>query len=285
MFHGALGSTFRRVVCPVRNANCSDCILRQQCLYVAIFEPTPPADHRQAGKYERVPPPYVLTPPLTNRQAFHPGDQLGFELVLMGPALSALPYFIYAATEMGRRGLGRERGKYDLVSVELLDNGESKQVYDEKTGRLKEFTPTVRKFISEDESDLDQLHLSLITFLRLKEKGRLVTDLTFPLFFDSLKRRLGLLASLYGEDGGLPEISFQLGHTENVILTSSELHWYEWERYSARQKAAMKFGGIRGEASLRGPVGRFMPAIRLGEKLHVGQGTSFGLGRYEISYA
>jgi len=44
----------------------------------------------------------------------------------------------------------------------------------------------------------------------------------------------------------------------------------------------MTMGGFVGEAEYRGEVSDFVPLIKLGEKLHVGKATGFGLGRYAI---
>jgi hypothetical protein len=52
--------------------------------------------------------------------------------------------------------------------------------------------------------------------------------------------------------------------------------------YSARQKSTMKLGGLRGKITFTGDLLSFMPFLRLGTEVNVGQGTSFGLGRYEI---
>ncbi|MBI4523630.1 MAG: CRISPR system precrRNA processing endoribonuclease RAMP protein Cas6 [Deltaproteobacteria bacterium] len=56
----------------------------------------------------------------------------------------------------------------------------------------------------------------------------------------------------------------------------------DWERYSARQDTRMKMGGFVGKAEYRGELGEFLSMISLGEKVHVGKGTGFGLGRYQI---
>ena len=58
--------------------------------------------------------------------------------------------------------------------------------------------------------------------------------------------------------------------------------WYDWERYSARQDIRMKMGGFIGKVSFEGELNEFIPFVKLGELLHVGKGTSFGLGRYVI---
>jgi hypothetical protein len=65
------------------------------------------------------------------------------------------------------------------------------------------------------------------------------------------------------------------------VIRNSLRRW-DWERYSSRQKTRMKMGGLMGEITYGGPVAAFEPFLRAGEILHVGKGTSFGLGKYEI---
>ncbi|NIA10440.1 MAG: CRISPR system precrRNA processing endoribonuclease RAMP protein Cas6, partial [Nitrospiraceae bacterium] len=60
------------------------------------------------------------------------------------------------------------------------------------------------------------------------------------------------------------------------------LYWHDWERWSNRQGTRMKLGGFMGEVTYKGDLRPFWPYIRLGEYVHVGKGSSFGLGRYRI---
>ena len=69
---------------------------------------------------------------------------------------------------------------------------------------------------------------------------------------------------------------------QDVIVKERDTHWHDWERYSARQDVRMKMGGILGSVTFSGDLSEFMPYLLLGGHLHVGKGTSFGLGRYEI---
>jgi CRISPR/Cas system endoribonuclease Cas6 (RAMP superfamily) len=44
----------------------------------------------------------------------------------------------------------------------------------------------------------------------------------------------------------------------------------------------MKMGGFVGKVDYQGNLAEFFPLLKLGERVHVGKGTAFGLGKYEI---
>jgi len=44
----------------------------------------------------------------------------------------------------------------------------------------------------------------------------------------------------------------------------------------------MKMGGFMGEITYEGDLKEFWPYIKMGEYVHVGKGSGFGLGRYRI---
>ncbi|MEK7750201.1 MAG: CRISPR system precrRNA processing endoribonuclease RAMP protein Cas6 [Planctomycetota bacterium] len=67
-----------------------------------------------------------------------------------------------------------------------------------------------------------------------------------------------------------------------VNQKKSDIHWYDWKRYSTRQEEWMSLGGVTGTVSYEGDISDFMLLLKLGEYVHVGKGTSFGLGKYEI---
>ncbi len=45
----------------------------------------------------------------------------------------------------------------------------------------------------------------------------------------------------------------------------------------------MKLGGIIGTVTYTGQFTPFLPFILLGEFVHIGKNTTFGLGRYQIA--
>jgi hypothetical protein len=61
---GGFGAAFRRIVCVIRDKECSDCLLKGKCVYSYIFETPPPADTAVMRKYEAAPHPFVIEPPM-----------------------------------------------------------------------------------------------------------------------------------------------------------------------------------------------------------------------------
>ena len=204
-------------------------------------------------------------------------------MVLIGPAIEALPYFIYTFTETRPHGPREQTRQIRFVKVDLLQGKEALRIYDGSTQTLSSYPPAERTGSHREDGQANTVTLHFLTPLRLKVKGDLATRLTFPLFFDRLAQRLTLLTAFYNPGATLPDFAPLLYLAPNVAVTSDELHWYDWERYSARQKETMKFGGLKGRIALSGELGPFMPSLRLGRQVNVGQSTSFGLGRYTVT--
>ncbi len=294
---GGFGYAFRRVVCAIKNKDCTGCLLKEKCVYSYIFETPPPPDTKIMRKYTSAPHPFVIEPPMQRRRGYKPGDEITFGLTLIGRAIDYLPYFIYAFDELGRIGLGKGKAKFELETVKTIptlakggrgDLETSATIYDSETKTLKTFTP--KSFsISFNHSDLslESLHshltLSFETPARIVYNGHLTLELEFHILIRNLLRRLSLL--YYFHCGGEPsEWDFKgiIKKAEEVQVKNKSLRWYDWERYSARQDTRMKMGGFVGEIAFDGEIGPFMDLIRAGEVLHVGKGTSFGLGKYGI---
>jgi len=282
VFRGAFGGVFRRIVCANPRGECADCLLIERCLYPSVFEAKPPPDFPDAEKFTPAPPPFVLNPPLTNRQLFHRNENLKFDLVLMGRFVDAMPYFVYTFTEIGRRGIGRDRGTFILDRIDHINGHTATPIYNNDSQKLTTISTTENLTFEPENGLIDELTLDLLTPLRLKNKGRLASRLSFPLLFERLLQRLALLFGLYGSNGKMPDLAVLIKKANQVRVTFDLTHWYEWERYSTRQKTSMKFGGLRGKITFSGELSEFMPLLRMGEQVNVGSGTSFGLGRFKI---
>ncbi|NWF51994.1 MAG: CRISPR system precrRNA processing endoribonuclease RAMP protein Cas6 [Nitrospirae bacterium] len=285
---GGFGYAFKKVVCALKDKECSECLLKEKCIYSYIFETPPPSDTKIMRKYPSAPHPFIIEPPSEKRHGYSPGTELGFGLILIGKAIDYLPYFIFTFDELGRIGIGKGKAKYELKNV-ICDG---KKIYDSETKTLKPSSLSNLKsyFLNLESEDLNRMHskinlltINFLTPTRILYNGHLTLDLEFHILIRNLLRRLSLLS--YFHCGGDPsEVVFKkiIELAKNVSVKERHLKWYDWERYSTRQDARMKMGGFVGEITFKGNFEPFMQIIEAGEVLHVGKGTAFGLGKYEI---
>ena len=114
---GGFGHAFKKVVCVKREKICETCLLKGKCVYSYVFETPPPPDTSKMKKYPFAPHPFVITPPLEEKRTYRQNDTLCFELTLIGKAIDFLPYFIYTFDELGKMGIGKAKGRYQLQEV------------------------------------------------------------------------------------------------------------------------------------------------------------------------
>jgi hypothetical protein len=235
------------------------------------------------------PNPFVLEPPDTEKQDFNPDTSFSFNILLFGKANEFLPYLIYAIERMGRHGLGRalnggDRGQFTLEAVVH----EGQNIYTAEEGRLHQ-PESLSDLMLPDlsggylHSALTKLSVRLVTPLRLKSGNKFQDQLPFSSLVRAALRRISSLEATYGE--GEPDLPYRelAAMAESVEIFDKDLHWQDWHRYSSRQKASMRLGGVVGTIRYEDEnLGIFMPLLRYVEQVHLGKQTSFGLGRLEI---
>ncbi|MFZ5518635.1 MAG: CRISPR system precrRNA processing endoribonuclease RAMP protein Cas6 [Candidatus Zhuqueibacterota bacterium] len=288
---GGFGNTFRRVVCDALEKQCQICILNQTCPYAYIFETPNLRSYDIQHFADNYPHPFVIEPPLSEQKEYKAGEKLSFGLILIGKSIRYLPYFIYTFDQLGLIGLGKGRGKFDLISVNAIEDissYQSRQIFDKKDQVLN------GNFIIWDLNKLHecltyantgQIHIDIISPLRIILKKQLIENVTFELLMRNLIRRVSMLGKIHCDSEwalNYPEIILQA--KENVEVVDANTEWNDWERYSSRQKTRMKLGGITGRITFQGYLQPFLPFLILGQYVHVGKNTTFGLGKYKLSF-
>jgi len=196
---GGFGKAFQRVVCSQRDKECRQCLLQNTCPYSYIFETAPPPGGQVLRKYENIPRPFVLEPPLENQTYYRPGEKLVFQLVLLGKAISYLPYFIIVFRELGQMGIGKGRKKYRLDAVKAVDlrTGEKPLIYnglDEMVNNL-DVTVTGHELANASETWFCEkkpvgLTIRFLTMTRLKFEHEYIAVPEFHIIIRNLLRRL-----------------------------------------------------------------------------------------------
>lgn len=286
-FRGGFGTAFRKITCAQSHTACQPCILKQQCPYTYIFETAPPEDTQALRKYESIPRPFILEPPMETKTEYQPGERISFGLVLVGRAIEYLPYFILAFKELGELGIGKGRRPFQLdkiVAVNPIDNTEQ-EVYQANTGKVHNHNLTLTGKTFNRDFNLkpdNQLTIHYLTMTRVKHGDHFIRYLEFHMLIRALLRRLSSI--LYFHHGLEWEADFRalIDKAETVDRIKDTTRWVNWERYSNRQETKMRLGGLVGQVTYQGEFREFMPILKLGELIHVGKAATFGMGKYQM---
>ncbi len=295
---GGFGHTFKRLVCFEPQPCGKKCELGNGCPYGYIFETRPPAGSEVLRTFNEVSRPFVIEPPNDRRTYIPAGEALGFGLTLVGQGINYLAYFIAVFRELGRVGLGRERGEFCLLAMEavgslsakpsaLAGGGNLEPVYRAEDEMIRTVEATIRgETIAAHAATLptNRITLNFLTPTRLKHRGQWVWE--GPPFQVLIRSLLGRISSLsYFHCGQRFETDFRglIDRAAGVRIVESETRWQDWPRFSGRQKQRIELGGLMGRVTYEGDLGDYRPLLALGEFVHVGKGTVFGNGRYKIT--
>jgi hypothetical protein len=242
-------------------------------------------------RYRTAPHPFVLEPPEPGGVVVPAGQPLAVGLTLFGKALQYLPHFIHAFEQLGMTGLGARRIRCAMRTVEAVRDGQRWMVYSPDECGFRAAVPFEEQIwldlsAPERSGPLDassRVRLMFLTPLRIVYEERLSSELPFHVLVRNLLRRLAHLS--YFHCGGDPDaVAFRewIALAETVRTTEHTLKWHDWRRYSTRQRTTMALGGLVGTVTYVGPLAPFLPLLRVGQVIHAGKGTSFGLGRYRL---
>ncbi|MCM8779198.1 MAG: CRISPR system precrRNA processing endoribonuclease RAMP protein Cas6 [Candidatus Omnitrophica bacterium] len=277
---GGFGITFRKICCVnKRLKDCGFCILKEKCAYTYIFETSPPPQAQKLKKLAEIPRPFVIEPPEEKKNIYNKEEEIELNLILIGKAREYLPYFVLTFRELGKIGLGKERGKFFLSKIYDADG---EKIYEAGSDCLKNYASSEKNGINVENYFSDYLILNFSTPTRIKFQRDLVTRPEFHILIRALLHRLSALA--YFHCGFTLELDYNLliSQAEKIKIKKSNLNWFDWERYSTRQNTKMKLGGFVGQITYEGDFKPFLPLVALGQFTHVGKNCTFGLGKYRI---
>lgn len=279
MLRGAFGHALRRTVCVMGPAQpCEPCPLRTTCPYPRIFEPLLEGEPPPLLQGQRTAPrPYVFEPSST-QQDFAPGDRLGFDLVLIGQAVELQGYAVVAVERMAPHGLGPGRKRFHLIRVEAPEPDQVLHV----AGQWKHREPLPPATPKDTLPATNELRLTFETPVRFTRDGEPVEAFTFRKLAFRMVRRVLEVAHCHVPEAEIDWTFRPLLEQASGVQVERTLRFQDWERYSHRQHTSMRLGGWVGNVTLRGDLQPFAQLLRTAEVLHVGKGTTFGLGRFAI---
>ncbi len=228
------------------------------------------------------PKPYIITPNSDHKTEWHQNEIFDFEITLFGSAIDLVDH-IFVALKLGESmGFGKNRTPFSVLSISSVlpthqqTGVHSFTLHDAISAQLD----TQRAFTLNHE-----IALQLITPLRMKHQGKIVQQTAPPLefFLGQIQRRLILLSKFWVMDEPLlfNEIKQQVPLL-GAFKSTAHCYFEDWKRYSLKEQKSLPFGGLKGQFSFCGEVIEALPLLIIGEQLHIGGKTTFGLGKYQL---
>lgn len=287
-FRGGFGHSFKQLVCFQADWKaCTPCVRRNDCPYGYIFETTAPPDGPDLHHLHEIPSPFVIEAPSDEQRVYQPGERLGFDLVLIGRAISYLPYMLMAFQNLGRAGVGQPRGRYALQRISMMHPWRDEQalVFDGVDIALGGHDVSVHwDDVAAYATTLptDSITLRFLTPTRVKYQQAYVVQPAFHVLMRALLRRLSALLLFHCGTAFTGDPRALIAAAEQVVITRSNVRWVDWERFSGRQRQRMILGGFVGDITYQGDLTPFRELLAAGMLVHVGKAAVFGHGRYQV---
>lgn len=283
---GAFGLALKKALCLLPKNDCAQCDLRLKCVFMYLFNTHPEHCSVEASRYGTAPHPFNFQLRVGRDEFLEAGQPFFFRITLTGRAVQWLSSVIHAFQIMGRLGVGKGRGRYEVTQVQALDGrGGVVQTLFPQPCHKKGLTLLGvhdAMALSMSRSPSQHLQVRFLSPLRVQNNGILCRDLSFSIFFRTILRRLENLMYFHCSGPAFVDWGLWRERIDQVPVLWSKLRWHDWERYSKRQDRRMKLGGLIGEVCFAGDLSEFVPALVLGSWLGVGKNTTFGLGTYEL---
>jgi len=261
-FHSVFGSALRALSCEMpEQTPCAGCGQSGRCAYPLLFEPEGALGMGE-GVTNRAPPPVVIAPeePVLSSAPvlLAAGARIRIRMTLIGAAALGHERLALRAMALGcEGGLGRALGaRKDYVPMELEDASPIPATTVEAPAACR---------------------LELVSPLRLKSEGKILSQPTAAALIGGLSRRADALTRAHGAPP-VPAAPV----LEGVQLVASELRVIDVRRWSARQRRSMLLPGVVGRLELQGALAPVWDWLKLGELVQLGKGTSLGFGRYRL---
>lgn len=283
IFHSTFGNAFRRTVCVTRAKNCDGCQLKSSCSYILVFETEmPPNDLPYLKNVAKAPHPYIINTASELKTEYKKGDKITVELIIIGDYIKMLPYFIYTFQQLGKRGIGSNKTKLDLLKVNnIINKTEKKQIFDSTTNNIQLDVKPI-KFSGQNNIQFPAtLIIKFISPLRLQLRGKVIQKrekITPELFTEALLRRYNIVKHLFFKN----KITDYSELENGLTIKHNNLIFKQFHRYSAKQKQEMKFGGLLGEMEIEINSKKIMDMLIVCKELNIGKNVSFGMGKYTL---
>jgi CRISPR-associated endoribonuclease Cas6 len=280
VLRGTLGENLKRITCAAECREPQACPRDRACAYAQFFEPL--SDKGAAFGARNAPRPFVLRPDPDPDPEFGPHRPLTFELRLFGTAIASYNYFVRAFLGLAESHLhGVEVAVTSLVSLDWMGKAASVLIRD---SQIFAALPVALDFAAAFEtiSGGPRARLEFETPTRVNARDSNSPIPSFPALVSRVRDRVSLLSMIWEERDWAADYG-GIGHfAADSEVIRQEGAAVTYRRESARTGETIHMTGFCGTITYGRVHQDLWPLLRIGQEIHVGRYTDWGLGRYRI---
>ena len=267
---GGMGQMLLSAHC-IRDRNCETCGFRDECVVQRIMyspfviKPKFVTEGESAG--------YVIECE-DYRTEFEAGDTLGFTIILFGKAIAHFNPLLQAIHALGQVGLGKERGRFQIVSV--TNSKKEPLLYGNSINMGSYDIRSLLDYVVYRRKRGGGTRMRFHSPASIKSNGQLLKEFDAEAIVRALSRRLYMLDCYEGievDQLWFDRIPALLDHMERGTTV---------DRYTTRHQQKVHLEGIRGWADFDEVDEDLYLLMLAGEVMHVGKRVSLGFGRYTM---
>lgn len=224
--------------------------------------------------------PYVLIPPEIKKEIYFEKEELNFKILLLGEGVQYALQLVNAIQKMGKLGLGASRYKFELKKI--THSVDQRVIWED--GFFYEISIRSAALPYHCLTDVSQLHIQMLTPLRIRRNGSLLEELDFTTIIRNITRRIEMITERYGGWCDHLEICRILELSEGISVIRQKIELLNMERYSNRLGRKMDFSGLTGDIWFEGDLTPFVPWLYAAQIIHFGRNTTFGMGRTKMEF-
>jgi hypothetical protein len=254
--------------------------------FAALFDPPLFSDPVLVRRHQRPGPGFVLHPSPGELRAYDCGDTLRLPVVLLGSAVQQLGDLAATLQKLGRMGLGRGEGLFDLVAIEAEDpSGDLRCLWQEGSdlGQMAPPLIDIPWWLARRDFSGQEVSLEFLTPARLLSGGKPLFRPNFTQIFPFVLRRVTSMIAAHchceivGDPDPLLRAARSLEEIDNTL---------EWRDYKLLERADrdQEIGGVVGSLRLAGEaLDSILWVLHLGSLFNVGKNSAYGAGHYRLA--
>ena len=253
--------------------------------FSALFEPPLPVDPVALRRHQRPGAPFALLPEAGGAGEYEAGDLLDLKIAFWGVGIQSLGDFARTLRVLGRLGLHRGEGSFELAAIIAEDAAGNRSRIWRDGEDLENLAPPLCNACWWLEADLPGggcIDMEFMTPARLLSRRKPLFHPSFEKLFPFILRRV--TSMMYSHCG--VELSMEaqtlLQAAARVDTPVNLLHWEDWKTLTGEEKD-QDLGGVSGLLRLEGDaLGEILWVLKLGSLMNIGKNAAFGAGHYRL---